>query len=43
MIVNEVLSKISSSLKNRIQSKNGCFENGEDASVRSLDVRVVVV
>ena len=38
MIANEVLSKNPLFFKNRIQSKNGCFENGEDASVRSLDV-----
>ena len=38
MIANEVLSKNPLFFKNRIQSKNGWFENGEDASVRSLDV-----
>ena len=43
MIVNEVLSKNPLLLKNRIESKNVCLENREDASVRSLDVRVVVV
>ena len=33
MIVNEVLSKNPLLLKNRIQSKNGCLEYREDASV----------
>ena len=43
MIVNEDLSKISHSLKNRIQLKRGYFGNGEDASVRGLDMRVVFI
>ena len=39
----KIYLKVPHSLKNRIYSKRGYFENGEDASVRSLDVRVVVV
>ena len=43
MIVNEVLSKNPLLFKKQNLVENGCYENGEDASVRSLDVRVVVV
>ena len=42
MIVNEVLSKNPLLLKNRIQSKNGCLENREDASVLKKKILNVV-